>query len=1606
MTLASGARLGPYEIRGAVGSGGMGEVYRAHDPRLGRDVALKILPESMATDVEGLARFTREARAVAALNHPHIVTIFSTEEADGVRFMTMELIEGRTLDRIIPESGVSLSQFFDVATALADALSAAHQKQITHRDLKPANVMVTDAGRVKVLDFGLARGGEGGGLGAMSFEEEATRQKLTQAGTILGTMPYMSPEQIEAKPLDGRSDIFSLGIVMYEMATGGRPFKGESSPALMSSIMREHPKPAAELRSDLPADLSQLVGKCLEKHPRDRVQTAQEILLELKALRRAWESGTSAARPKVAAPLGSASRVSNLRIAVLPFVPRPATGDAESLAEGLTDDITAGLARFPNMRLVSRPEADRVKGLQGDASLVSQLGARYLLDGTVRTSSNSVRVSARLVDASSGTHMWSETYERPLSDGLFALQDAIAHRVVATVADSSGVLVRSMGAALKDRPAHELTILEALIRFEAYVQRYRGEEHLALRDALETVVERDPSDAEAWGCLAALISHEHLFGLNAKPDILGRTRAAADRAIEIDSNCHRGWTILACAHFIGRDLSGFRAAASRVIEINPLDTAKLSIIAWMLVGVGDIEHGLEVARQSMALHSNFAAWYRMPVFTARYIAREYQAALEEAKRINIDTFRFAHLALASAAGQLGAAPDAKAALKAMARIEGGPISPERAREIWGLRVWSEDVIDHLMEGFEAACALAGADLFDSSRAGSPRPSSGPSIARIGSGKTAAGVVNRAYVVAIHPFATHGSDEESIGLARGLTEDIGTALSRFQLLTVRTSKDADARYAVEGSVRRSGNSVRASARLVDTDTGASTWAENYDRMLGATSFFELQDEMTARVVSTIGSTSGPLIKAMASPLRERPVTDLTLHELVLRCNLYFGSLNIDEHAILRTALERALADQPGHALGWAALSTLYESEVSWGMNPLPDAMGRCTRAARRSVEIDPACQLGWSRLMTASFHVNDWNGLRNAGDRVLALNPLSQNTVGVAGLYFAFMGDWDRGIPMVRRAIDLDPNHLGMLHTGLFVDHYRKKDYEEALAQAKRINAFETATVALSLASAAGQLGRADESRAALEALDRRHPSHRSLDAARSHWAWFLRDRELIDRLMEGFEKARALVVDPAPSAAIKAPTSGRTASIAVLPFTDMSASKDQDWFCDGIAEEILNALSGLKGLSVAARASAFSFRGKGDDLKAIGDKLHVTTVLDGSVRRAGDQLRITVRLSEVANGYQLWSERYDRPIDDIFNVQDEIAKAVAGRLRLALGDDPANLPRVVRHTQNQEAYDLYLRGRHHWYSRNRGALQKALQYYQQAAEKDPNYPLPWVGLTDLYTVQGIYAYERATEVGPKARASLETALVLNDRLADTHRARGFMQIFFDWDLKAAVKSLEKSVEMDPTSALSYAWLAWASVWPGRKEAALAASERARELDPLNIYIISITAQVFNFWGFSERGRGDARKALDMDPNSLVGLYVCGGICSRLGHHREARDAFSRAVDVSERAPYYVGYLAWAEATAGNEAQARKGLAELESRSATEYVAPLFRAMVHAALGERDRAFALLDEAVVDRNCWLASPRLPLFDGFRKDPRFADHLRLIGHPDEADSRSVE
>ncbi|MGB5816405.1 MAG: serine/threonine-protein kinase, partial [Thermoanaerobaculia bacterium] len=301
-----GKTLSQFRITARLGAGGMGEVYLAEDTKLKRRVAIKVLPEEMATDPQRLERFQREAEAVAALNHPNIVAIHEVGEADSIHFLVMELVEGRQLGEVIPGGGLSLDKLFGYAIPLTEALAAAHDKGILHRDLKPGNVMVNEEGRVKVLDFGLAKLRERSD--DQADQTHLATDSITQEGLILGTAAYMSPEQAEGKTIDHRSDIFSLGVVLYEMATGNRPFKGDTNLSLLSSILKDKPQPVSEVKTGLPRHLGRIILRCLEKDPERRFQSAKDVRNELEGLKGEVVSGEVVTGPVTAAPALTAGK--------------------------------------------------------------------------------------------------------------------------------------------------------------------------------------------------------------------------------------------------------------------------------------------------------------------------------------------------------------------------------------------------------------------------------------------------------------------------------------------------------------------------------------------------------------------------------------------------------------------------------------------------------------------------------------------------------------------------------------------------------------------------------------------------------------------------------------------------------------------------------------------------------------------------------------------------------------------------------------------------------------------------------------------------------------------------------------------------------------------------------------------------------------------------------------------------------------------------------------------------------------------------------------------------------------------------------------------------
>jgi len=527
MSLVKGTHLGTYEILGPLGTGGMGEVYRARDTRLGREVAIKVLPADVASSAGRLARFEREARTVAALNHPNIVTLFSVEDVDGLRFLTMELVEGQTLSTLVVPGGLPPPKLLDLAIPMTDALVAAHEKGVIHRDLKPGNVMVTRDGRVKVLDFGLAklmRRDDAISITAMTVTDDS------MDGQVVGTVPYMAPEQLRGEATDGRTDLFALGAVLYELASGRRPFRGTSFAELSSAILRDEPPSLTSHAPEAPVELERIVVRCLQKRPADRWATATDLAQALRDLRQALERGATTST--------SWSSPHRPSVAVLPFRDLQQRPENADLGLGLADATITELTLVRS--LVVRPTSTILRYQESAAdprAAAHELGVDAIVDGSFQRSGDRLRVTIQLVSRADGSPLWGTKIDTSLID-VFRMQDEVSRRIASALhVQLSPLEDRRLADAARPAPAGD-----------AY-SFYMGGKRLLYRGTLAGVNEaiehfekaRDADDqfALAWAGLADAymrMAFEHA----PEGDWKARAQEMCDRALAIDPTLPEG----------------------------------------------------------------------------------------------------------------------------------------------------------------------------------------------------------------------------------------------------------------------------------------------------------------------------------------------------------------------------------------------------------------------------------------------------------------------------------------------------------------------------------------------------------------------------------------------------------------------------------------------------------------------------------------------------------------------------------------------------------------------------------------------------------------------------------------------------------------------------------------------------------------------------------------------------------------------------------------------------------------------------------------------------------------------------------------------------------
>ena len=649
-----GTTLGHYRIVEQIGAGGMGVVYRAHDERLDRDVAIKVLPEEVAGDPDRLHRFEREAKAVAKLDHPNILAIHDFGSEDGLAYAVMELLDGESLREVIRSGGLTTGKAAEYARSIADGLAAAHDKGIVHRDLKPENAFLTKDGRIKILDFGLAK---------LKLPEANLTTKTptatldTAPGGLLGTIPYMAPEQVEGQPADHRSDIFALGVVLYEMLTGNRPFRGSTAIETVSAILREDPEPISVTVPGVPPTLAGVVSKCLEKRPEDRFSSAHDLALTLGAIdtavptppvegdsmiRKRWPHilaiivATVIALAVVLPPEGLWQRLSGRpdvgpirSIAVLPLENLSGDPEQEFFADGMTDALTNKLAQIGSLDVISRTSVMLYKESTVPLPQIAHaLGVDGIVEGSVMRDENNVRITVQLIHGATDRHLWAEDYQRPLRDVLLLqgeVAQAVAHEIdAALTAEESSRLAQSRTV---DPDAHE-----AFLKGMHHFLLFTGDGITRGIEYLERAVSIDPEYAEAYAALAAVQLNSTYFLSLPPTEVVPRARENLSRALQLDPD---NASVVLVEAWIEMTYDWDWDAAERnhlrALELGPSLSQVHINYAYLLANRGAGDEAVVEARRAEKLDP-LSPMAGQQVGMMLYLARRYEESIAQLER--------------------------------------------------------------------------------------------------------------------------------------------------------------------------------------------------------------------------------------------------------------------------------------------------------------------------------------------------------------------------------------------------------------------------------------------------------------------------------------------------------------------------------------------------------------------------------------------------------------------------------------------------------------------------------------------------------------------------------------------------------------------------------------------------------------------------------------------------------------------------------------------------------------------------------------------------------------------------------------------------------------
>ncbi|MCA1624635.1 MAG: protein kinase [Acidobacteria bacterium] len=1556
-----GQRISYYEIIRQIGAGGMGEVYLAEDVRLNRKVALKVLPENIAEDKERLRRFEQEARAASALNHPNILTVYEFGFEADVHFLATELVEGETLREAINGGELSLIASLNIAEQTAFALSAAHAAGIVHRDLKPENIMIRRDGIVKVLDFGLAKLTE---KKEAELDSEAATRALVQTtpGMVMGTVGYMSPEQARGKDVDARSDIFSFGVMLYEMLSGKQPFEGANAMDTIGSILHKESPPLDETKT--PEKLRRCVDRCLRKERDERYQTTKDLLRDLKNLQKRMEF--EAELERISQPNKHTEDKTQIFKAKI----------SEEISILAPNNLTGNLSR-----LIGREkEIAEIKDLllQSDVRLVTMTG----IGGTGKTRLAQAVAQSLLTD---------------FKDGVFFVELAAitnVELVASTIAQALGVKEaggKPVLEVLKDYLRHR-QILIVVDNFEQVINAAPNiAELLSAVDNLKILItsrvlshlskEREfvvpplalPDDT-------AQVSLDELSNYEAIKLFVERARNSKPNFILREENARSVTEI--CRRLDGLPLA-IELAAARVKILSPqaILTKLENRLHLLTSGARDLPARQQTMRGAVEWSYELLSedekrlFRRLAVFAGGFTIEsaeavcanyELQITNDESSEDQIEVLdlitslvdKSLFVAKEQADGEMRFRMLEVVREYALETLEAnGEAEAMRKSHAAYFLALAEEAEPHLQGAQPAKWLNCLEEEHDNLREALRW-----SLAyNAGTAARLAAAIR--YFWVFQGYLTEGLkwSEEILKLGDG----VPTA-ARWKILSMAGNM---ARYQGDyGTARRMYEEGLTQGRAADDLPQISLSCRGLGGLALEQGDYTAARRFSEEALSAAGESNdkygiarslnmlGDLARTVGDDERARPLYEeaLTICRQLdnkyaignILTNLAAAEYGLGDYTAANSHLAEALTmsqELGGKILG----NKIAISYILDGFAALTVQRGESEMAARLA---------GAAEHLRESINYNIEPAERRFRDTYLAELKTKMDEADFTNLYEqGHKMKLDEVIALALAEID------GKAET----DSGKKLQNESS----KETSKVQTAIISPTTTDA-------KETPLSVAKTDEQARS----DEPKTKQKWLLILLLTLVTLTGGLFAYRYFT----PSRQIE--------SIAVLPFVNESGNTDVEYLSDGMTESLITSLSQLPKLSVKARNSVFRYKGKDTSAQTVGNELNVQAVLLGRVIQRGEQLILNLELVDARTENVIWSEQYNRKQADLISLQSDIARDVSNKLRVKLsGADEQKLAK--NYTVNPEAYQLYLKGR---FYANKGTpqdIRKAIEFYQQAIAVDPNYALGFAGLADGYSSLSSFEAASPHEAQPKAKEAALKALSLDNDLAEAHAALCGIFATYDYDFAGAERECQRAIELSPNYARSPYLYGLLLTRLGRHDESFAQFRRALEIEPLSLLINKNYAESLFFARRYEESVAQFKKTLELDANFAPAHDALGFAYHILGRYAESVELFAKYEEFRNQ-PQNAVLMRESFARGGWQGFMRMMSGEHRPATVSSYLVAIYS----VGLGEKDKAIAALNDAYEKRNYRIIYIKVdPRLDPLREDPRFEELLRRVGFP---------